>query len=226
MWHVESSSLTRDRTWAPALGVQSLSHWTTREVSRHRVHVKHLIQGQASVRGSQRLCSPRRDPVTLRRSLLTLCLVFSICKTQHCPHVSSPCPQSFKGNHHPVSSSPLLSKCWQLSPPRQLNQWILDGQQQAWTTWVSYFNFVALNGTWHLEIDSKPQRTSLSSALRQVVPTLGKLGQGFCDVFTPWHSTEAALGPSGPLGITVYQESDRPHDDVKMWFYPSWDVKN
>ena len=66
-----------------------------------------------------------------------------------------------------------------LVPPRQLNLWILDGQQQAWTTWVSYFNFVALNGTWHLEINSKPQRTSLSSALRQVVPTLGKLGQGF-----------------------------------------------
>ena len=27
-----SSSLTRDRTWAPALGVWSLSHWATREV--------------------------------------------------------------------------------------------------------------------------------------------------------------------------------------------------
>ena len=29
-----SSSLTRDRTWAPALGAQSLSHWTTEEVSQ------------------------------------------------------------------------------------------------------------------------------------------------------------------------------------------------
>ena len=30
--HVGPSSLTSDRTWAPALGVQSLSHWTIREV--------------------------------------------------------------------------------------------------------------------------------------------------------------------------------------------------
>ena len=29
--HVGSSSLTRDQTQAPALGVQSLSRWTTRE---------------------------------------------------------------------------------------------------------------------------------------------------------------------------------------------------
>ena len=33
MWHVGSSSLTRDRTWDPALGAQGLSHWTTRKVS-------------------------------------------------------------------------------------------------------------------------------------------------------------------------------------------------
>ena len=33
LWHVGSSSLTRARTWGPpALGVQSLSQWTTREV--------------------------------------------------------------------------------------------------------------------------------------------------------------------------------------------------
>ena len=31
MWDL--SSLTRDRTRAPALGAQNLSHWTTREVS-------------------------------------------------------------------------------------------------------------------------------------------------------------------------------------------------
>ena len=31
-WHVESSSLTRIESRFPALGVQSLSHWTTREV--------------------------------------------------------------------------------------------------------------------------------------------------------------------------------------------------
>ena len=30
--HVGSSSLTRDRTWAPALGAQSLNHWASREV--------------------------------------------------------------------------------------------------------------------------------------------------------------------------------------------------
>ena len=32
LWHVGSSSLTRDQTWAPALGVQSISHWIPREV--------------------------------------------------------------------------------------------------------------------------------------------------------------------------------------------------
>ena len=37
--HVGSSSLKRDRTCAPALGAQSLSHWTTWEVSS-----LHLIQ--------------------------------------------------------------------------------------------------------------------------------------------------------------------------------------
>ena len=31
---VRSSSPTRDRTWFPALGVRSLTHWTTREVSK------------------------------------------------------------------------------------------------------------------------------------------------------------------------------------------------
>ena len=31
-WHVGSTSLTRDQTWAPALGVQSLSQGTTRKV--------------------------------------------------------------------------------------------------------------------------------------------------------------------------------------------------
>ena len=30
--HVGSISLTRDQTWAPALGVRRLSHWTTSEV--------------------------------------------------------------------------------------------------------------------------------------------------------------------------------------------------
>ena len=30
--HVGSSSLTRDGAWPPALGAQSLNHWTTREV--------------------------------------------------------------------------------------------------------------------------------------------------------------------------------------------------
>ena len=30
--HVGPSFLTRDRTWAPALGVQSFSHWTISEV--------------------------------------------------------------------------------------------------------------------------------------------------------------------------------------------------
>ena len=31
-WHVGSSSLTRDWTWAPCIGSWSFSHWTTREV--------------------------------------------------------------------------------------------------------------------------------------------------------------------------------------------------
>ena len=35
MLNVGSSSLTRDRTWAPARGVQSLSHRTTRKVPQH-----------------------------------------------------------------------------------------------------------------------------------------------------------------------------------------------
>ena len=33
LWHVGSNSLTRDRTQPPALGVQTLSHWASREVS-------------------------------------------------------------------------------------------------------------------------------------------------------------------------------------------------
>ena len=32
MSYAGSSSPTRDQTWAPALGAQSLSHWTTREI--------------------------------------------------------------------------------------------------------------------------------------------------------------------------------------------------
>ena len=32
LWHMRSSSLTRNWAWPPAWGTQSLSHWTTREV--------------------------------------------------------------------------------------------------------------------------------------------------------------------------------------------------
>ena len=32
LWHVGSSSLTKDRTWTPALGAWSLSHWTIQVV--------------------------------------------------------------------------------------------------------------------------------------------------------------------------------------------------
>ena len=42
LWHVGSSSLTRDQTQPPALEAQSLSHWTTREVPQE--HFKHSIQ--------------------------------------------------------------------------------------------------------------------------------------------------------------------------------------
>ena len=31
LWHVGSSCLTKDRTWTPALGAWSLSHWTILE---------------------------------------------------------------------------------------------------------------------------------------------------------------------------------------------------
>lgn len=37
--HVSSSSLSRDQTRAPALGAQSLSHWTTEEVPRVSVEL-------------------------------------------------------------------------------------------------------------------------------------------------------------------------------------------
>ena len=33
LWHVGSSSLSRDCAQTPAFGAQSLSHWITREVS-------------------------------------------------------------------------------------------------------------------------------------------------------------------------------------------------
>ena len=34
LWHVGSSSPTRDQTQAPCIGARSLSYWTTKEVSR------------------------------------------------------------------------------------------------------------------------------------------------------------------------------------------------
>ena len=40
--HMESSSLTRDGTWAPVLGARSLSHWTTREAPSSRAWKKIL----------------------------------------------------------------------------------------------------------------------------------------------------------------------------------------
>ena len=39
---MESSSLTRDGTWAPVLGARSLSHWTTREAPSSRAWKKIL----------------------------------------------------------------------------------------------------------------------------------------------------------------------------------------
>ena len=45
-----SSSLIRDRNWAPALGAQSLGHWTTREVPKMKgVLVKG--SGERALRG-------------------------------------------------------------------------------------------------------------------------------------------------------------------------------
>ena len=41
-WRVGSSSLTRDGTWAPALGEWSLNRWATREVPKVSV-LKHTI---------------------------------------------------------------------------------------------------------------------------------------------------------------------------------------
>ena len=49
--HAGSSSLTRDQTQAPALGVWSLTHWTTREVPE-----LHFLMG-----GTANNCSPRMD---------------------------------------------------------------------------------------------------------------------------------------------------------------------
>ena len=37
LWHVGSSSLTKNWTWAPALRAHDLSHWTSREVPDWRV---------------------------------------------------------------------------------------------------------------------------------------------------------------------------------------------
>ena len=36
LWHMGSSSVTRDQTGAPALGAWSLSHWTTRKVTNQK----------------------------------------------------------------------------------------------------------------------------------------------------------------------------------------------
>ena len=48
MQHVGSSSLTRDRTWAPAQGTWSLSHWTTRKVLGHLRFGLHQLSWQPS----------------------------------------------------------------------------------------------------------------------------------------------------------------------------------
>ena len=36
LWHMGSSSMTREQTGAPALGAWSLSHWTTRKVTNQK----------------------------------------------------------------------------------------------------------------------------------------------------------------------------------------------
>ena len=47
-----SSSPTRDWTWAPALGQQSLAHWTTREVP-HLSSLNILIQEMREISGKK-----------------------------------------------------------------------------------------------------------------------------------------------------------------------------
>ena len=42
LWHMRSSSTTRDQSGAPALAAWSLSHWTTRKVTNQK-HFEHFF---------------------------------------------------------------------------------------------------------------------------------------------------------------------------------------
>ena len=63
LWRVGSSSLTRDPTQAPALEVQSLSHWTSREVPGLSLDNPSFVVNILSV---------------IVRSQLNICLLLSI----------------------------------------------------------------------------------------------------------------------------------------------------
>ena len=54
--HVESSSLTREQTWAPALGAWNLSHRTTREVHVYYYFTHGRLEPREAKRLSQVTC--------------------------------------------------------------------------------------------------------------------------------------------------------------------------
>ena len=87
-----SSSLTRDRTQAPALGGRSLNHWATREV-------------------------PPNPPFTLGFVILTLGLQVSLCQLAPCWACQQRALQgSWRTEEGTWTSAGLLLPSWTLQP--------------------------------------------------------------------------------------------------------------
>ena len=120
--HVGSSSLTKDQIWAPALGAQSLSHWTTTEVPWPAFLINHYL-GPSLLLSDTSALHPLESSLfssTFRASLITS-LLWSL-KPTSCFHVLSSFGKQFAcpnlKAHVPDSSHPFpfhwrpLSLCY------------------------------------------------------------------------------------------------------------------
>ena len=102
LWHVGSSSPTRDQTQAPCIGAQSLSYWTTKKVSRFHL----LMNALESSRRAYGLGNVLLLPLKKKNTIIQICsLTTAICFPPACKIYPSKTSQSFmplqdQAQHH------------------------------------------------------------------------------------------------------------------------------
>ena len=109
MWHISSSSLTRNQTQAPALGAKSLSHWTTREVPLFFSFCSHLYLFPTR-------CSVSHTHQELNKYLFSVSLGLRLFLLFVSPSLSLPDCHIFEFYNHMLVGLPSPPQCAPIHP--------------------------------------------------------------------------------------------------------------